>query len=234
MWFRAYLLDKQQYVTINGQQSNLLPVLLGILQGSILGPLLFIIFINDLPLTINFSHLLIFADDTKCLSRIHSPTESLNLQRDLQAIGAWSNQWSLAFDESKCAHVCFFSNSNSMHTPYYINNLSIPFSNSHKDLGVIMSSDLTWNDHYHLITAKAYTSLGIIRRTFTTNSISTKRRLYLSLVRSQLTYCSIIWRPHLSKHTVVLEKVQKRATKFILNDYSLSYKIISLQYTFYP
>ena len=100
MWFRAYLLDRQQYVTINGQQSNLLPVLSGIPQGSILGPLLFIIFINDLPLTINFSHLFLFADDTKCLSPIHSPTESLNLQRDLQAIGVWSNQWSLAFNES--------------------------------------------------------------------------------------------------------------------------------------
>ena len=92
MWFRGYLLDRQQYVTINGQQSNLLPVFLGIPQGSILGPLLFIIFINHLPLTINYSHLFLFADDTKCISPIHSPTESLNLQRDLQAIGAWSNQ----------------------------------------------------------------------------------------------------------------------------------------------
>ena len=87
-----------------------------------------------------------------------------------------------------------------------------------------MSSDLTWNDHFCFITTKAYKFLGIIRRTFTTNSISTKRQLYISLVRSQLTYCSIIWRPHLSKHIVVLEKVQKRGTKFILNDYSLGYK----------
>ena len=170
MWLRAYLLDRQQYVTINGQQSNL-PVLSGIPQRGIFGPLLFIIFINDLPLTINFSHLLLFADDIKCLSPIHFSTEYLNLQRDLQAIGAWSNQWSLAFNESKCAQ------SNSMHTPNYINNLSIPFSNSHKDLGVIMSSDLTWNDHYPLIT-KAYKSLAIIRRNFTTNSISTRRQLY--------------------------------------------------------
>ena len=189
MWFRAYLLDRQQCVTINGQQSSILPVLSGIPQGSILGPLLFIIYINDLPLTINFSHLFLFADDTKCLSPIHSPTESLNLQRDLQAIGTWNDQWCLAFNESKCAHVRFFPNLNSIHTPYFINNLSIPFSNFHKDL-VIMSSDLTWNDYFCFITAKAYKFLGIIRRTFTTNSISTKRQLYISLVRSQLTYCS--------------------------------------------
>ena len=143
MWFRAYLLDRQQCVTINGQQSSILPVLSCIPQGSILGPLLFIIYIDDLPLTINFSHLFLFADDNKCLSPIHSPTESLNLQRDLQAIGTWSDQWSLAFNESKCPHVRFFPNPNSIHTPYFINNLSIPFSNFHKDLGIIMSSDLT-------------------------------------------------------------------------------------------
>ena len=131
----------------------------------------------------------------------------------------------LAFNESKCAHVRFFPNSNSIHTPYYIKNFYIPFSIPiYKDLGVIMFSDLTWNDHYRLITARAYKSLGIIRRTFITNSISTKRQLFISLVRSQLSYCSIIWRPHLSKHIVVLEKVQKRATKFILNNYSLNYK----------
>ena len=177
-------------------------VLSDIPQGSILGPLLFIIYINDLPPTINFSHLFLFADYTKSLSPIHSPTESLNLQRDLQAIGTWSDQWSLDFNESKCAHVRFFPNPNSIHTSYFINNLSIPFSNFHKDLGVIMSSDLTWNDHFRFITAKAYKFVGIIRRTFTTNSIFTKRQLYISLVRSQLTYCSIIWRPHLSKHIV--------------------------------
>ena len=123
----SILNNRQQYVTINGQQSNLLPVLSGIPQGSILGSLLFIIFINDLPLTINFSHLFLFTDDTKCLFPIHSPTESLNLQRDLQAIGAWSNQWSLAFNESKCAHVRFFPNSNSMHTHTTLTTCLSPF-----------------------------------------------------------------------------------------------------------
>ena len=156
----TYLLDRQQYVTINGQQSNF-PVLSGIPQGSILGPPLFssssMTYLSLSTFPTSFSQMTL----NVYLLYIHSPTEFLNLQKDFQAIDAWSNQWSLALNESKCAHVCFFSNSNSMHTAYY-HNLSIPFINSHKVLGVIMSSDLAWNDHYRLITAKAYKSLCII------------------------------------------------------------------------
>ena len=101
----------------------------------------------------------------------------------------------------------------------------LPFSNPHKDLGVIMSSDLTCNDHYRLKHTNPLVSLEeplppILYHQF----YIYKKAVIPSLVGSQLTYCSIIWRPYLSKHIVLLEKVQKRATKFILNDYSLSYK----------
>ena len=94
-------------------------------------------------------------------------------------------------------------------------------ANSHK---VTLSSNLIWTKHYHRITSSAYRSLGLIRCSFKTNSISAKRQLYLSLVHSHLSYCPPVWRPYLIKDIVFLERVQKRATKYILNDYTSSYK----------
>ena len=107
---------------------------------------------------------------------------------------------------------------------YTINHSSVSITNHHKDLGVIMTSNLSWSRHHHRIITRAYRSLGLIRRSFSTNCTYTKRQLYLSLIRSQLTYCSPIWRPHLLKDINLLERVQKRATKYILNDYTSDYK----------
>lgn len=206
--------------------SSFVPVLSGVPQGSILGPILFLIFINDLTSSIKISRPLLYADDTKCFHNIYSLTDTQHLQDDLDAIGTWSKTWNMLFNEAKCTHVRFLPkpDTDPQFTTYTINHSSISTSNHHKDLGVIMTSNLSWSDHHHLITSKAYRSLGVIRRTFTTNSISTKRQLYLSLVRSQLTYCSPIWRPHLIRDIIKLEKVQKRATKYILNDSSSDYK----------
>ena len=88
-----------------------------------------------------------------------------------------------------------------------------------RDLGILIASDLSWSHHYNCITSKAYRSLNLIRCSISAYSpISTKRYLYIYLVRSQLTYCSQIWRPYLLKDVKMLERVQRRATKFILSD----------------
>ena len=108
---------------------------------------------------------------------------------------------------------------------YALDNHAIPLKESHRDLGVIISSDLSWSEQYTFIISKSYKTLHLIRRTFGfTTSIDTRKKLYLSLVRSKLTYCSSLWRPHLIKDIRILESVQRRATKWILNDYSSTYK----------
>ena len=222
-WFRAYLSNRLQFVSVNGHHSCLLPVLSGVPQGSILGPLLFIIFINDLPHSVKFSHAFMYADDTKCLKQIRSPSDSNLLQNDLDNIVTWSDKWGMHFNETKCVHIRFFPQLDPAPT-YTINHSRVSSTSHHKDLGVIMTSNLSWSRHHHLIITRAYRSLGLIRRSFSTNSTYTKRQLYLSLIRSQLTYCSPIWRPHLLKDIILLERVQKRATKYILNDYASDYK----------
>ena len=132
--------------------------------------------------------------------------------------GAWARKWNLHFNES---NLHFLPNSHpAPKLSYAISNSAIS-STHHHDLRVHMSDDLSWTDHHNNIISK---SLGVIRRTFTTNNVSTKHQLYLSLVQSQLSYSSPIWRPHLSKDIIKLEQVQRRATKFILGSYSTYYK----------
>ena len=102
----------------------------------------------------------------------------------------------------------------------------IPATNLVKDLGILISSDLLWSAHIHMIVSRAYKMLSLIRRSFShTMSVPVRRLLlYTSSVCSHLTYCSVIWRPCLCKDILILEKVQKRASKFILNDFVMDYK----------
>ena len=119
---------------------------------------------------------------------------------------------------------------------YTISDTCIPHSDSHKDLGITLSVDLSWNKHYKTITARAYIVLGLIHRTFfSCHSTTTMTRLYVSLVHSHLFYCTQIWRPHLMKDILIIEQVQHCATKHILNDYyTSSYKTRLMQLNLLP
>ena len=194
-------------------------VLSGVPQGSVPGPLLFVIFINDL---IHSAIPFIFADDTKCLLAIKSTSDSDKLQQDINNISTWSYTFNLLFNESKFVHLRFWQKT-SLDTPRYpINGNLIRRMSQHKDLGVTFSTDLHWTEHYN---TKAYQTLGLLRHTFSVSSIAVKKQLYISLVRSQVLYCSQLWRPQLLEDIFILERVQHRATKYILNNYMLPYKV---------
>ena len=224
-WFKDYLSLRTHFVSIDNVCSSHLPVISGVPQGSILGPLLFIIYINDLPLTIARSSVFVFADDTKLFKPITGLDCSNELQADIRDIKNWCRTWKLSLNSSKCVALRFTNKSPPELSPYSVENTNLEFALSHRDLGIIVSHNLTWSNHFKVICSKAYSALALIRRTLSNHSaVSTKKQLYLSLVRSQFSYCSQIWRPHLACDIKRLEQVQRRATKFILNDYSSSYK----------
>ena len=149
----------------------------------------------------------------------------------------WSSRSYLCFNPTKCVHISFKANSV---RSYHLKEQAIPKLNSHRDLGVILSDDLSWKNHYTYILSKAYKILGLIRRTFkSSHSLSIKTKLYMTLVRSILTYCSPVWRPYLLNDINSLERLQRRATKYILNNYTNDYKsrllninLLPLMYTY--
>ena len=221
LWFRAYLSSRLQKVSINHCSSDLLPVVSGVPQGSILGPILFLLFVNDIPDCLSTSKLLLFADDAKCFHLIKSLDDVCLLQLDLDSLVAWSKKWKLYFNSSKCLAISFSKKQQSAEQAYKLCNSEVVHKDNLRDLGVILSRDLSWSAHYNAITSKAYKTLGLIRRCFNRNiPYFAKKNLYISLV----LYCSVIWRPYLIKDIKLLESIQRRSTKFILNDFTSDYK----------
>ena len=175
-------------------------------QGSILGPLLFIIYINDLSNHAHFSNIrLIFADDTKCYKHITNTTDADLLQQDLESLSKWSIHNQLMFNSTKCVLLKFKSRSST--TTYNINNLTITGKTTHRDLRVMFSVTLQWRTHYENITAKAYKILGLLHKILKNSiSLEAKKLLYILLVRSCLSYCSPLWWPYLIQDTILLER----------------------------
>ena len=166
---------------MNQCTSDPLPVLSGVPQGSILGPLLFLIFVNDIPLSVKNSSIYLFADDTKCFKKVSSAIDCSLLQEDLHQLFSWSLKWNLHFNGHKCVLLRFHSHDTCTLYDYKINNIPIQALDSHRDLGIVMSGDVTWSSHLKMITARAYRILGLIRRSFSSSlGTAAKKQLYLS------------------------------------------------------
>lgn len=223
-WFESYLNNRHQRVVIEGESSQWLPVLSGVPQGSILGPLLFLLYVNDISDCVSANSVIgLFADDAKMIRSIHSLNDCLALQNDLDKLCEWSKKWKLDFNVGKCklltvARVVKFAHL------YYLNETLLERVKEFKDLGVTITHNLSYTLHIKQKVAKANKALGMIRRTVGPNApVKTKRILYMSLVRSTLMYASPVW-SCTKTDMELLEKVQRRATKFILKDYDSTYE----------
>ena len=177
LWLEAYLSDCYQRVRVGNSISEFCNVLSGVPQGSILGPLLFAIYINDLPESVNSSILYLFADDTKCLKSINSPEDVVKFQSDIHNISYWSSNWNLPFNDAKFVHMRFWESFHDNHSEYTINNKFIEQKSFHKDLGITFTNNLNWAKHISTICAKAYQTLGLLRRTFKTNCVGAKKTI---------------------------------------------------------
>ena len=225
-WIESFLDGRTQKVIINGVSSDPRNVTSGIPQGSVLGPILFVLYINDLPDVIKHGSIpFLFADDTKIYHRINCTQDCEDLQEDIKAMQLWSEKWLLCFhpDRCKCMRI---GNSDIDLYAYRLNDngKAMEFSKSEKDIGVIIDSKLTFENHINEKVNKANSIMGVIRRTFEFLDIKTFRLLYTSLVRPHIEYANQVWNPYLKKHIDMLENVQRRATKSIPGLSNLSYE----------
>ena len=222
-----YLSNRNQKVVIGSESSSVLKVNSGVPQGSILGPLLFVLFINDLPLGLSDgTNISLYADDTKIWRKIHSVSDCLLLQADIDHLNEWAILNKMRFHPSKCKVLPIFlrSNISSPTFTYHLNNSPLIFVDVEKDLGVDITPRLSWNSQCDRLYNKACQQLGIVRRNgHIVTDPKCRRALYLSLVRSQFENCSIVWRPTSSSLTKKLESLQKRAIKWILSEEGHSY-----------
>lgn len=194
----------------------------GIPQGSVLGPTLFILYINDLPGTVA-SDVYLFADDTKVFSEIKSRIDAENLQTDLNNLGLWSDIWLLKFHAGKCK-VMDLGQRNREQYEYELNETNLEHVTSEKDLGVTFDNKLKFSNHISEKVNKANSIMGIIRRSFRHLSCLVFVRLFKALVRPHLEYAATVWSPHLKKDIKLIENVQRRATKQVTGLRELSYE----------
>ena len=230
-WFSSYLNGRLQRVILNGLYSNWNEVKSGIPQGSLLGPTLFLLYVNDMPACISGSTLAMFADDSKCYKCIVSPSDFDTIQADLNQLQLWSHANDMFFQPTKCENLRITRKRASPQRSYTICGTSLDIVPSVKDLGVLVTKDLTWSSHIRSVAAKANRMLGFIKRNCAGKiTKEALKLLYISLVRSHLCYCSQVWAPQTPTLMVEIEKVQRRATRFIMKDSSLAYKdrLISL------
>jgi len=220
-WIKNFLSGRTQQVRVGTQKSGKTPVLSGIPQGSILGPILFTVFINDLPNQIN-SMCDIFADDTK----IYNITKNNNIiQSDIFKLQEWTEKWNLYFNVSKC-NVMHIGKRNAgceyvMKVDDELQKINV--CENEKDLGITFDSDFSFDIHIQRVVAKANQMLGIIKRSFTFLDKEVFLYLYKALVRPHLEYGNVIWNPYLKRQSIQIEKVQRRATKLLKECQQMTY-----------
>jgi sarcosine oxidase/L-pipecolate oxidase len=189
-WFGDYLSGRLQRVTVLGVTSEPLPVLSGVPQGSILGPLLFLIYVNDLPMsTLHDTTVSMFADDTKC--HLRNFQDTIILQQDLDSVANWCNDWRMDLNQTKCVVMHFSRIAQQMITQYTLSDTPVLQSSSQKDLGITTTNGLKWNKQVQEISTKANKMLGFVKRTaFDIRQRRGRKVLYLTMVHSQLAYGS--------------------------------------------
>ena len=209
-WIEAFLVGRQQRVTIGVTRSGWTPVPSGVPQGSVLAPLLFALYVNDLPGVLSCG-IKIFADDSKLYRPVCLPSDYLALQRDLDAAVRWADKWQLVFNANKCKALRIGQPTH--RHAYTMKGTAMEEITVEKDLGVYIDSELKFRKQAAAAVSKASQVMAVIQRSFQLLDRSTLPMLFKTLVRPHLEYGNIVWGPFNRTDQRRVERVQRRATK---------------------
>ena len=225
LWIKDFLTDRKQYVKLNNSKSKSIDVTSGVPQGSVLGPMLFIYFINDLPEVCSVTTK-IFADDTKAYTSIKNEQDHLNLQNTIDSMHSWTEDWQLKFNETKCK--ILHLGENNPKKSYYIGSdntrVQLEETTLEKDLGIFIDPTLSFDSHIEYITKKASSKSAQILENFSYRSKHVLVPLFKTLVRPVLEYVNNAWNSNQRHNIDDIEAVQRRFTKHILEVKKLCYE----------
>ena len=221
-WIISWLSDRKQRVQITGVKSKWIEVTSGVPQGSVLGPVLFLIYINDLATDINKSTTVLnFADDTKIFAVCNDDQDCAVLQNDITKLDKWANTWQMKFNVDKCKTMHL--GHGNIQSKYQLDNKVLDSTHSEKDLGIWITDDMKLEYQTAEASKKANRMLGLIKRTIIHKDHHILVALYKSLVRPHLEYCCSAWSPRYVKDKECLEKVQHRFTRLFKDLRDLDY-----------
>ena len=216
-WFSNCLTGRQQYVEIDGNRSGLLPLTTGVPQGSILGPLLFLIYMNDIPEATDYFDFILYADDTSLYNNIQIPcTSPLDINNELSYVHDWLAVNKLSLNVKKTKYMVFHAlnkNVDGLVSPVHIDNIPIERVCDFNFLGLNLNENLSWKSHIDIIAntiTKFSGELNRLKRFLPGNIL---RTLYCGMVQSRLTYCILAWGFNYQR----LVKIQKRFMRIITN-----------------
>ena len=218
IWIQNYLSGRSLQVILNGQSSRTYCFNASVAQGSILGPLLFLVFIDDLVEECE-NELLLYADDSTLYSLVYSVNNRSSvvnsLNRDLIRIQKWADKWKVIFEPTKCHAMIISRKRTPFHCNLFYDGKAIPLEKEIKILGVTFDSKLTWNKHLSNVSGRAGQKLGALRRISSKLSVPGPATVYKSQVRSVMEYSSLAWMGAASTHLNKLDSVQARAIEII-------------------
>ena len=218
-WIRDFLLNRTQSVFLEGHISDPLDVVSGVPQGTVMGPLLFLAYINDLP-EATTSGVKLFADDSLLFRRIRTNKDCDTLQKDLAALEEWEKQWQMGFHPEKCTVIRISGRRQHHQCSYTLHGYTLEVVDSVKFLGVVIPNDLAWTRHIDSTIGKASRTLGFLRRNLGRYTPKVKANAYTALVRPTLECACTVWDSYYITTTRDLKKVQRRAARFTHNCYT--------------
>ena len=216
LWFENYLSNRTQCVVLSGSSSSTVPIMAGVPQGSILGPLLFIVYINDIVSEIG-SAIRLFADDTTLYVIVDDPQHAaFRLNSDLKKINEWASTWLVTFNPEKTESLLITrKHIKPHHPPIFMNNIQIQEVDTHKHLGITFSNNGTWHEHIKDITKKAWTRINALRSLKFTLDRHSLETVYTSFIRPTLEYADVVWDNITQAEEEELEKIQTEALRII-------------------